>query len=90
MVLLVEEPGSTFTINSLSPSDEKENNHFEGLAAARRKISPPVNGSGSGSGSPVRPGRRGESERSDNGGANGGDGRLDHRVRRRTGKGRLR
>ena len=67
-------PGSTFTINSLSPSDEKENNHFEGLAAARRKISPPVNGSGSGSGSPVRPGRRGESERSDNGGANGGDG----------------
>ena len=67
-------PGSTFTNNSLSPSDEKENNHFDGLAAARRKISPPVNGSGSGGGSPVRLERRGETERGDNGAAIGGEG----------------
>jgi cytoskeleton-associated protein 5 len=45
-------PGSTFTNNSLSPSEEKENGGGYDSFAARRKISPPVNGHGSGS--PVR------------------------------------
>jgi protein STU2 len=45
-------PGSTFTNSSLSPSDEKENATGFDALAARRKISPPVNGNGSGS--PIR------------------------------------
>ncbi|ETN37668.1 uncharacterized protein HMPREF1541_07291 [Cyphellophora europaea CBS 101466] len=45
-------PMSGFTNNSLSPSDEKENNGFESTLMSRRKISPPV---GSGNMSPVRP-----------------------------------
>lgn len=48
-------PASGFTNSSLSPSDEKENNGFESLGLARRKISPPVVGSG-GMSSPVRSG----------------------------------
>ena len=49
-------PGSTFTNTSLSPSEEKENAQGFDALAARRKISPPVNGNGhgSGAGSPVR------------------------------------
>ena len=50
----VQRPGSTFSGTSLSPSEEKENVGGAGFDsfAARRKISPPVNGNGSGS--PVR------------------------------------
>ena len=56
-------PISGFTNNSLSPSDEKENNGFE-ATVARRKISPPIQ---SGSMSPVRPtAERAESTNTEN------------------------
>ena len=70
-----QRPGSTFSGTSLSPSEEKENaGGFDSLAA-RRKISPPVNGSGGGS--PVRPniGSREMSREASNDGGGGEGGK---------------